>query len=360
MVANEIVELSLDESDDVRIEANYDDESVAFREYSITSYGIDFNVHGLIRRLQDDDIQVPPFQRDFVWNQSISSRFVESLLMGLPVPGIFLYRMDDDRYQVIDGQQRLKALRSFYEGSFGNRTFKLVGLESRFNDSSFKELAGSDRRRLSNSIIHATVVRQDKPDDDGTSKYSIFERLNTNAKPLSSQEIRAAIYQGRFNDLLRELNENNDWRKLFGKRHSRKRDEELILRFLALYYRLKEYGKPMKKFLSRFMSDNKNLELHSGVEIQSLFGRTVARILSDVGPHAFKPVRSINAAVFDSVMIGVASRLESGSPQSSIQAVYDDLRRDEVFQDLIAGRSSDTKIVLDRIQHAVGTFANLE
>ncbi len=344
---------------DVTVVDEYDDQTLAIPQYSITSYGIDYDVEGLVRRLNNDDILIPAFQREFVWSRAISSRFVESLLLGLPVPGIFLYRMEDDRYQVIDGQQRVKTLQYYYAGKFEDKPFSLVKLESKFNGLTIEDLDGRDRRRLNDSIIHATVIRQDNPDDNGSSKFSIFQRLNTNAKPLSSQEIRAAIYQGEFNELLFELNENSAWRNLFGKKHSRKRDEELILRFLALLYGSGRYKSPMKRFLNEFMNEHRCLHAGPAEQFRPVFERTVQTISEKIGDRAFIPTRAVNAALCDSLMIGIAKRLESGAIESDIKKCYESLRDNDEFRDLIADTTSAPDRVRQRIQIAIDTFANV-
>ena len=365
MVAENITASFVDDEDDVEIVADYSDETVVrIQEYSITSYGIDFDVEGIVRRLKRGDIDIPGFQRGFVWDQKRSSLFIESLLLGLPVPGIFLYREQDSQKQfVIDGQQRLTTLQFFYDGKFAEtgRIFKLSGLESRFDGLAYKNLESSDRRKLDNSIIHATVIRQDKPDDSGTSQYAIFERINTTAIPLSPQEIRAVVYRGQFNELLVELNKDANWRELFGSIHKRKRDEELILRFLALYFCLEEYASAssMKDFLNTFMYQNQNLKLPED-KIRPLFEDTVCTILNKIGRDAFKLTRAVNAAVLDSLMIGIARRLKAGSIESDIRPKYDDLLDMEAFQASTAARTSTAENVHTRIHLATEAFSDVE
>lgn len=359
MIAENLTDTDETVSADVEITSDPGDETLAIG-YSITSYGLDFDVDGLIRRMEKDDIYIPDFQREFVWTQAISSRFIESLLLGLPVPGIFLYRAEDGKYEVIDGQQRLKTLQRFRAGEFNERPFKLVGLESRFNKRSYKDLLGSDRRQFDDSIIHATIIRQDAPDDSGSSKFSIFERINTSARPLSGQEIRAAIFQGGFNNLLNELNGNPDWRTLFGKVHSRKRDEELILRFLALYYRLAEYNTPMKRFLNDFMYDNRDLELYTVEQIRTVFCKTVRTINEKIGPEAFKPIRAVNAALCDSLMVGVACRLEQKPIHNNLLEIYYGLLRDERFSAAISKGTSQNENVRRRTQLSTDAFSDVE
>ena len=312
-MANELI--AVEGIEEVQISTDDADETVDPARYSITGYGADFDVEGLVRRLNRGDIEIPEFQRVFVWNQKRASRFIESLLLGLPVPGIFLYRDKGSRIlRVIDGQQRLETLRYFFCGIFGESgaAFKLTGVQERFAGLTYESLPAEDRRRLNDSIIHASVIQQEAPDDDGSSQFAIFERLNTTSTPLSPQEIRAAIYRGDLNDLLSELNKCVDWRMLIGKPNRRKRDQELILRFLALYFDANDYRPTMKGFLNKHMKSNQNLEKHSAQTIRDLFHSTIGTIIEKLDRNAFRPERAVNAALLDALMVGIARRLSRG------------------------------------------------
>ena len=348
---------------EVPIEGYDRKETIPVKQYSITGYGADYDVEGIVRRLQREDIKIPEFQRAFVWSKSKASRFIESLLMGLPVPGIFLYReKGSQKLRVIDGQQRLMSLQYYFEGTFKDTTskFTLQSLDSRFNGLAYNDLPDEDRRRLNDSIIHASIIQQEAPDDNGSSQYSIFERLNTTSTPLSSQEIRSAIYGGQFNDLILELNDYDAWRTLFGNRSTRKRDEELVLRFLALYFRFDEYQPPMKSFLNQFMSDNRDMEIYEEPVMCDVFQETVKVILEKLGDRAFKPRRALNAAVQDSLMIAIARRLEKGAINADITAKYESLMQNEEFRDLIYSQTSHLDNVRRRIQLATDAFASAE
>jgi uncharacterized protein with ParB-like and HNH nuclease domain len=253
--------------------------------YSITSYGADYPVDGLVNRIESGAIYVPDFQRKYVWPVRLASRFIESLLLGLPVPGIFLAReQESSRLIVIDGQQRLWTLHSFYTGIAHNsrKEFKLdlnnPGYVSPYHGATYKSLSRDDRQKLDDSILHATVVRQDEPSDDQSSIYAIFERLNTGGMNLQPQEIRASIFHGEFSQLLGSLNDIPHWRRLYGPKNSRLRDQELILRFFAFYFMLESYRRPMKEFLNLYMGKNRNLRLQSGDQLTSLFDSTVTAI----------------------------------------------------------------------------------
>lgn len=361
MIAEYVV--NEDKESEVLFEGVYAEETVAEKQYTISGYGADFDVEGLVRRLDRGDIEIPAFQRTFVWNRKRASRFVESLLMGLPVPGIFLYRdKGSQTLRVIDGQQRLISLQSYYNGSLpdSNQKFKLAGLTSRFDGLAYADLSGQDKRRLNDSIIHASIIQQESPDDDGTSQFALFERLNTTSTPLSPQEIRAAIFGGEFNEFLVDLNKCSDWRALVGKPHRRKRDQELILRFIALHFSFDEYQPPMKSFLNQVMHDNKDMEIYSELEIRKVFQETVSVILEKLGEKAFKPTRALNAAVQDSLMIGIARRLERGAISSEIKGQYTALMQNKEFRDLIYSQTSHLENVRRRVQLATEAFSAVE
>ncbi len=337
------------------------DESVPFR-YSITSYGTDFDVEGLVRRIARQDIYVPPFQRRRVWSVRQASRFVESLLLGLPVPGIFLSKDGESRNLVIDGQQRLRSLEDFYSGIFEptGKKFALTGLSSPFNGLTYKDLAPEDKRRLDDSIIHATIIRQDYPDDGNSSIYFVFERLNTGGTQLQPQEIRSALFHGEFYDLIHELNDNGDWRSLFGPVHSRRRDQELILRFLALYFDADTYKKPMMGYLNTFMGRNRHLQRYSSEDITQVFEHTVSAINRSIGSKAFKPKRSLNAAILDSVMVGVATNLHQALPSRSLLLErYQHLVSNPDYQRVTETATTDEENVRRRLSLAIETF-NIE
>lgn len=346
------------------VEEDSSEEIIPF-EYSITSYGADYTVDSLVSRLQRDDIFIPIFQRGFVWDAKTASRFVESLLLGLPVPGIFLSREEDtNRLIVVDGQQRLRSLRSFYEGKLAEsgKEFVLSGLESRFLGQTYASLQPEDRRRLDDSILHATIIRQDKPSDDNSSVYQVFERLNTGGLQLQPQEIRAAMYHGAFNDLLQDLNCNHTWRKLYGNVSNRMKDQELILRFLAMYFDRKNYKSPLKQFLNKYMGSNRNLTRQSEGEIRSVFENTVETVHNHLGPNAFKPSKGrFTAAVFDSVAVGIADRLEQGAILNGeeLKAAYDALMENEDYRQTTFGGTAQTRIVNQRLTLAIKAFSDV-
>jgi hypothetical protein len=344
--------------------------------FSITSYGADYPVDGLVKRLQEGDIVVPlfrvepeegqttvGFQRELVWKKSQADRFIESLLLGLPVPGIFLVKEPNGKFLVLDGQQRLRTLESYYSGVFKGVEFRLEEVQDPWVGKTYKTLHPDDRRRLDNSILHAIVVRQDEPTEDQSSIYLIFERLNSGGTILQPQEIRVALYHGLFATLLSKLNDNSDWRAIYGGKSARLKDIELILRFLGLYFYLGSYERPMKAFLNRYMAANRDLQKQSEDVIRPIFEKTVSVILQGIGIRAFRPFGgAVNAAVLDSVLYGVASRLARGplSNASALKGPYDSLLKLKEFLDAVTKATADVESVNARLTAAKRTFAAVQ
>ena len=336
--------------------------------YRITSYGIDFDVEGLVRRLNQGGVFVPPFQREFVWARKRASQFVESLLLGLPVPGIFLTEeTDTGKLMVIDGQQRLKTLQFFYSGSFGAsnvngnaRPFALEGVDPEFLHKRYADLSEPERHRLDNSRIHATVIRQNFPEDGNSSVFHIFHRLNSGGQQLTPQEIRQAICRGSLMDSIRDLNSNADWRAIFGRPSLRQKDQELILRFWAMYLDVEDYAAPMLGFLDNFANRHRNPSVEFLYEGRKAFTETVAAFNAALGGKAFRTGagKQLNAAVFDSMAVGLARHIKDGARPKASALIYahDTLLRDDAYIESVSGGTAHAAAVKTRIHRAVQAF----
>lgn len=329
--------------------------------YDITSYGADFAADMLVARLRSSDIVIPSFQREFVWTLRDASRFIESLLLGLPVPGVFFSKDKANRLIVVDGQQRLRSLFAYFENDFKGKFFALTRVHPMLEGKIYKKLEPEQRRVLDNALIHATIFTQNMPKDDESATYSIFERLNNGGRRLYPQEIRAAIHHsGNFSGILKTLNGNLAWRSIYGESKSeRMKDVELILRFIALFERSELYEKPMKAFLNDFMAAMAKVDVAKIAAFTAIFDSSISFVENALGPKAFKPLAAFNAAVFDAVMVGVARRLQdnkSPSRERFLEA-YNSLLGSEKFKAAYSRATSDKESVQARIQLATDAFA---
>lgn len=216
--------------------------------------------------------------------------------------------------------------------------------------------------KLDDSTVHATIFQQDKPKDALNSIYFVFERINSGGISLSPQEIRNCVNSGSLLDLVRKLNANADWRAIFGPENARLKDQELILRFLALYSNYGSYNRPMAGFLNRFASENANPPDDQLNTFGDVFGRTIDLVRRSLGEKAFRSIRALNAAVFDSVMVGLATRL-AAKPQppslSDVAAAYQSLLADSEYRRACERSTADEENVAKRIRLATEAFATL-
>lgn len=348
--------------EDQRTEEGDDAEVQPFR-YAISSYGADYPVDGLVKRMREGSIYVPTFQRQFVWEIKDASRFVESLLLGLPVPSIFLSKEPDTgKLLVVDGQQRLLSLRHFYDGIWAPsaKEFRLRKVQPELEGRTYVTLRDEDRRKLDDAILHAIIFKQDEPSEDESSVYEVFQRLNTGGKKLTPQEVRSAVHHsGRIRDFLGELNRYPSWRQIYGPEDERMRDQELILRFLALLYEGANYQRPLVTFLNKYMGKNRDLSTADAANITNVFRGATDLVLSSIGNRAFRPAWALNAAVFDSVMVGTARRLQGGPVEDiqSFKAAYDSLLHDQNFLDACGRGTASGERVRTRLELATTVFA---
>lgn len=362
--------------DDSEVEVtdiNEEEEVLTYRE-TITSYGADFPVDGLVKRLKSkaiiiptfdpeaQDAEVPGFQRQFIWTKSQCDRFVESLLLGLPVPGIFLVRQEKGQLLVLDGQQRLRTLQCFYEGTLRRRDFRLEHVQEQYEGRGYSTLEKSDQIRLDDSIIHATIVKQDEPSKSLNAIYSIFERLNTGGTQLHPQEIRVALYRGNFVELLRELNQDDAWRNLYGKRSVKLKDQELILRFFALLFSSEHYERPMKGFLNDYMEANRGISGSKLIELKKTFVNTTHLINRAIGKKAFRLEHTVNAAVVDSVMVGVTRRLSKGpiAHDVELKRAFEHLIVRQAYVATVERATADEESVSKRLTMATEAFSKVK
>lgn len=341
------------------IKSEKDDADITPLRYGLSFYPADFTLEVLHQKWNNGDIIIPPFQRGFVWDIGRASRLVESVMMGLPVPPVFLFEQKDGTRMVIDGRQRLQSIFFFFSGKFvypsgENRTFKLDGVnpDGSLYMKSYEDFDETEKRRFKDYVLRSIIVNQNDPKGDSTSMYHIFERLNTGGMTLKGQEVRNCIYGGTLNALLLKLNEYSSWRQIIGKpeKDRRQKDVEYILRYMALFHGHLSYKKPMKDFISKFMSENRNpSELFLQAE-EKRFHLTCDTISECLGHRPFHPRKGINVSIFDSVFVAFARH--AGSYPNDIRDRYNKLVINPEFESTTRDATTDKKIVEKRLRLA--------
>lgn len=233
----------------------------------------------------------PDFQRQFVWDRRKSSRLIESLLLDIPVPVVYVAEMPDGKLEVVDGQQRLTTIHAYKIGKFPDGSdFKLSGLQvlDHLNGKSYGELPSDQQEALLAANIRVIVIEKDSHPDV---KFEVFERLNSGAERLNDQELRNSIYRGPYNDLLRDLASNEHMLKVMrqSKPHTRMADRQLILRFFAMWSATHlKYKSPVKQFLNREMEANRQMSPAKVSELKALFEKSMEIAWTVFGENAFR------------------------------------------------------------------------
>lgn len=238
----------------------------------------------------------PDYQRRFVWDQVEASRFIESLLIGMPVPQIFLFETAHGKYEVIDGQQRLGTIISFVKGDFkGTGNFKLRGLNKliKWGNKSWVDLDDITKRNFMNYQLNACIV-QDDPDNPDL-KFEMFQRINMGGQKLSPHDIRRVVYRGPYLDMVKELANEKTFILMLGEDERRKRDraEEYVLRFFAFYNNNnwdKYNENNVEKFLDVDTKYNQNIDKKRMDELRELFNKVCRLAFELFGVDAFRGV----------------------------------------------------------------------
>ncbi len=341
----------------------------------------DFSIREFLSMKVDGELILQPeYQRNFVASPQIASRLVESILMDVPIPVIYLAEEPNGTFSVIDGQQRLTSFLSFIEGKFpdGN-DFKLTGLTvlTDLNRKTFAQLEKAHQTKIKTTTIHSIIIKKESNEDI---KFEIFERLNTGSTKLNEDEIRNTVYRGNYIRLLAELAESDVFHTIVRKDNYKKRMlyRGMILRFLALSERSYiNYKSSMKQFCNRELRDNitltpskyndyKNRFYHCLDLVKVVFGdKAFRRYIPGNGEEKGKWADSlINMALYDLQMVGFANYSKHDILNNADfirEGLLDLMTNNEEFKILIAYKTSDTpnlrqrfKIYMDMLDQIIG------
>jgi len=224
----------------------------------------DLSIKELISMVSDSLIDIAPeYQRQFRWDTERQSSLIESLFLGIPVPAIFMATNADGTWELIDGVQRVSTILCF-AGSEEERKkinsknaspLKLTGLKKLelFNGNSYLDLPIDIQTKFKLTSLKVTTL-SDKSDKNV--RFDLFERLNRGGVSLSDQEIRSCVYRGGFNDFIKELANDSNFKKCVHLSERQETDgtrQELVLRFFAYLYDLDSFSHSVRDFLNNYM-----------------------------------------------------------------------------------------------------------
>jgi hypothetical protein len=317
-------------------------------DFDIKEFTIELLISKYLKGLEDDDndIYIPTYQRKFVWNNERQGKFIESVLLGLPIPYIFTADTGDGRLEIVDGSQRLRTLVAFVQGKLRLKNLEVL---DKLNGFSFPDLIKSRQRKFNNTTIRM-ISLTDKSDDDV--RFMMFERINTGSDILKDMEKRKGIYGGRFIDFIYKecavhplFISNTSFTENMEKRGE---PQELIIRFFAYSDRYKKVKTGVNDFLNDYTEDmNKSFDKD---EFYARFDRML-NFVNDNFPYGFKKSPDSNKTPrvrFDSISVGVHLALDE-NPNLTVQNV--DWIEEKEFKDITtAGGQNAPSAIKNRIE----------
>lgn len=374
------------ENDFIEVE----EETYPIDEFELTTTPNDFNTLTLISFIRSKVFKIPSFQRHFVWDIKKSSKLIESLLIGLPIPQIFLYEKGKNEFLVIDGQQRLMSLYYFFSGRFPKNekrselrkifdengfippeilsnddyfnkfNLRLDGIadgqSNKFDGKNYETL-GESQTTLNLATIRNMVIKPVAQDSEDGAMFEIFNRLNSGGVNLAPQEIRMSLYHSEFLELLVKLNEHPKWRLILAKKiiDVRLNDVEALLRSFAMAIYLDKYKSSVNGFLNNFSNFAKSFSPQKINLCESIW-YAFMDACQDLSEEHFRTGGSrLSITLFESVFsASIEESLATGKISiKKIPADYiERLKSDESFIRYSTGKTTRGESVRGRIGRA--------
>ena len=382
----EIFEQSIYEGED----ENSDNDS-SFNGYEISASPNDFNIRTLYDFIDSGIVKIPGFQRNYVWDIKRASKLIESLLIGIPIPQIFLYEEAKNSFLVIDGQQRYFTiyffkkrrfpkkekrfeLRKIFEDSRGipdsiladNNFFVDFNLQlpeqlpqrrNKYNTLNYSTLAEEDKISFDLRTIRNIIIKQNTPDDGDSVIFEVFNRLNSGGVNLKPQEIRTSLYHSEFYNMLYRINLNANWRTLTPQPTPdlNMKDIEILLRGFAMLVNSKNYKPSLKNYLNSFSNKAKRFTPQQIEYFEALFIRFVEEISMLDTKAFFGKGGRFNISVYESVFVSIcesAYQNETLDIKKTTSEKIELLKIDTNFIEATQSQTSNSNNVLKRITKA--------
>ena len=347
---------------------------------------MDFSIGELVNMYEQQELIIhPEYQRLFRWTDTQKTALIESILLGIPIPPIFVAEDENGIWEVVDGLQRLSTLVSFFGKLKSDNAVNEFNAFDEDNDDVeiintnnkwclekgdiLKSLEGFNVDSLplkyvlniKRSSLRVEILRgQSKV----TMKYELFKRLNSNGTKLTAQEIRNAIYRGldsSVNKLVEKLSKNPAFVSLTSLTKQKKKelyDQELVLRFMAFYDKNTEINNNTAKILDDFMERSVNDSQFDCEMYESIFNRTLALLQMLNDPAVFKNSSSAFVpAFFEAIMLGVANNIEVYSNDTALLSKkITELKESQEFKQFMGSASNSKNRIAKRLEIALKIF----
>ncbi|MCJ7637786.1 MAG: DUF262 domain-containing protein [Nitrososphaeraceae archaeon] len=378
-------------------EGDEEEEYYSFKEYDISASPNDFNIGTIFDYIEKGVFKIPGFQRNYVWDIKRASKLIESIIIGIPIPQIFLYEESKNTFLVIDGQQRLMTIYYFINGRFPDKDkrselreifgehgkipegtlqddnyfsdFKLdlpsqlPDRPNKLNKLNYSSLDDDTKNSMGLRTIRNIIIKQNYPHDDSII-YEIFNRLNTGGVNLSPQEIRTSLYHSEFFDTLYRINLDGRWRRLL-KRHEpdlHMKDIEILLRGFAMLMNSDNYRPSMIKFLNNFSNsmklkngNDRAVYIEKVAYLENLF-YSFLESCRNLDDNAFiSKTARVNISMFEAIFTAVckdAFQNNNLEVASINQEKLDNLKNNQLFINTTISQTTSKNNVAKRLELA--------
>ncbi|MFH0926928.1 MAG: DUF262 domain-containing protein [bacterium] len=388
---NDILISEEEQASDLLCEDEGEEEDIEYpiSQYDLTAAPNDFNILTIFQFIESGSVKIPGFQRNYVWDIKRASKLIESLIIGLPVPQIFLYEETRNKFLVIDGQQRLMSIYYFIKQRFPRKEkraelrrifekYSNIPDEKLHDDTFFSKFnlflpeqspnqpnkfsglnystLGEYKSSFDLRTIRNVIVKQILPKDDDSAIYEVFNRLNSGGINLAPQEIRMSLYHSNFLEMLSHLNIKAGWRRLLGvdEPDLHMKDVEILLRSFTMLINGNNYVPSMLKFLNGFARDSGKFTSETISYLEVLFDSFLSSC-SELSREFYSTANRFSVTLFESVFTAVCfepythKRLITGKLDLNSIA---NLKKDDEFLIAAKGKTTNTKNVKGRLTRA--------
>ena len=356
------------------------------RQHIVTDK-MDISIGELVNMYEQQELIIhPEYQRMFRWTDTQKTALIESILVGIPVPPIFVAEDANGVWELVDGLQRLSTIVSFF-GKLKVDNLKNEDKISPDNENNDDEVVSNNNKwtleegdilkslegfnvdtlplkyvlNIKRAAFRVEILRGQSK---ATIKYELFKRLNSNGTKLTAQEIRNAIYRGidsSVNKLVEKLSKNQAFVELTSLTKQKKKelyDQELVLRFMAFYDKKTEINSNTAKILDDFIERSVNDNQFNCETYESIFNKTMSLLYSLKAPNVFKNTsNAFVPAYFEAIMLGVANNIDVYSNNTALLIEkIKELKDSQDFKQYMGSASNSKKRIESRLAIALSIF----
>lgn len=344
------------------------EEIISTKRNSLKTDRLDMSFGELMNMFEDGELFITPeYQRVFRWSNFQQTRFIESVLLGIPIPPIFVAEDNDGKWEVVDGLQRISTIFAFFGlleklPDKNNSTLTPGELVPELEGIVLDTMPLKLKTTIKRSVCRVEIVRWDSVEDI---RYELFNRLNTGASPLSDQEIRNCIFRSYtvdLNKVLREVASIQEFQELISPSESKKEQmflEELTLRFFAFKHLTEEFKTTVPQFLTEFMKSVSNGDYPFDLETEKTYFLNLIHLLHEkYGKTIFRPKGNFALHIFDSIAYALPKTFPdlTGNKEILFEKI-DALTGDEQYNSIGTSTFSNTRI-RNRMDRALEVFSN--